>query len=302
MNHKEIEEYRTFTGPQELHKAIYTLRGIVAGIRADSQINTDEINELIYWCTSHEHLEDKHPFTELIPVIEDACEDGVITKEELQDILWVCDNLCSVDNPYYDQITSSIQYLCGIIHGMLADNTLADDEILALHAWIKDNDYLTGTYPFDEIESLLSSILMDGVITEEERNMLMAFFSNFIDISTSRTINYDELLALKEKYSIEGICSICQDIDFDGSTFCFTGKSKVAKRNDIAKIITDHGGKFSSNVSKKTRYLIVGVDGNPCWAYSCHGRKIEEAMTLRKSGQNLTILSEVDFWDILEDS
>lgn len=36
-NLQEIDEYRKFTGPAELHKAINTLKGIVAGITTDHQ-------------------------------------------------------------------------------------------------------------------------------------------------------------------------------------------------------------------------------------------------------------------------
>lgn len=57
----------------------------------------------------------------------------------------------------------------------------------------------------------------------------------------------------------------------------------------------------NNNVTNKTRYLIVGNAGNPCWAYSCYGRKIEDAIERRKKGQNLTIINEIDFWDTVED-
>jgi hypothetical protein len=145
------------------------------------------------------------------------------------------------------------------------------------------------------------SILEDGKITEDERNMLKAFLSNFIDLQISYNLNEKELEKLKEQYSINGICAICQEIDFEENYFCFTGQSIKGKRKEIAKIIELLGGKFSSNVTNKTRYLIVGNAGNPCWAYSCYGRKIEDAINRRKSGQNLTIVNEVDFWDIIED-
>lgn len=116
----------------------------------------------------------------------------------------------------------------------------------------------------------------------------------------SNLSSYD-LDELKNKYSVDGICAICQEIDFDGTTFCFTGQSKRAKRKEIAEIIESLGGKFNNNVTKKTRYLIVGNDGNPCWAFSCYGRKIEEAVNRRKNGQTLTIVNEIDFWDIIDD-
>lgn len=297
---KEIEDYRTFTKPAELHKAINTLKGLVAGITTDYQISEDEVNELSHWCISHYDLIDRHPFSELIPLIQSVYEDGVLTKEEMNNIVWLCNNFVS-DSDYYNLVTSSLQFLSGLIYGIMADNKITDDEIFALKSWVTTNDFLSGCYPFDEVESLILSILEDGKITDEERDILKAFFSNFIDLSTSYNLNEKDLLSLKERYSISGICAVCQNIDFDGNLFCFTGQSSRATRNEIASLIEDLGGKFNNGITKQTRYLIVGNNGNPCWAFSCYGRKIEEAINRRKNGQNLAIINEVDFWDIVDD-
>lgn len=299
-NNSELKDYRKFTKPAELHKAINTLKGIVTGITTDSKVSRDEINELAHWCTCHSHLADRHPFNELIPLIESAYSDGVISSSESNDIIWVCNHFVS-DSNYYDFITSSLQYLNGLIYGILADGEITDKEIYSLKSWIASNDYLTGSYPFDEIESLLLSILADGVITDDERNILKAFLSNFIDMTTSYNLSQKDFDLLKSKYSVSGVCAVCQDIDFSGNVFCFTGQSTRAARNEISSLIESVGGIFKNSITKQTRYLIVGNAGNPCWAFSCYGRKIEDAENRRKNGQNLTIVNEIDFWDIIED-
>lgn len=301
MTHfKELEEYRTFTGPAELHKAVNTLRGLVAGMTTDRMATTEEVDELANWCVAHSHLVHKHPFRELIPLIERVYEDGIVTSEEASDILWLCNNFVS-DSDYYDLITSSIQFLHGLVHGIMADGEISDAELHALKQWITANDFLMGIYPFDEIESLLMSVLMDGVVTENERDMLKAFFSEFIDLKISYNLNELTLNAMREKYCIKGICAVCQEIEFESNVFCFTGESERAKRKDIAEIIESLGGTYKDNITNKTKYLVVGNKGNPCWAFSCYGRKIEDAVTRRKAGQKLVIVNEMDFWDIVED-
>lgn len=297
---KEPNDYRKFTAPAELHKAINILRGIVAGITTDYKISDDEVNELSHWCVSHYNLIDKHPFNELIPLIESVYKDGIVTDEEKADIVWLCNNFVSTSD-YYDIVTSSLQFLSGLIHGIMADGEVSDKEIHTLKSWICSNNFLAGCYPFDEIESLLLTILEDGKVTDDERNILKAFFSNFIDLKSSYNLNSPEMEALKNKYSVAGICAVCQEIDFENNVFCFTGQSERAKRSEIASMIESLGGIWGPNVTKKTRYLIVGNNGNPCWAFSCYGRKVEEAIERRKSGQNLTIVNEVDFWDIIDD-
>ena len=294
-------EYRQFTKPAELHKAINTLRGLVAGINSDLAVGDKEVTELTHWCELHAHLRDRHPFSEILPVVEHAYEDGVVTEDEAKDILWLCNNFVD-DSSYYDMVTSSIQFLAGMLHGLLADGELSDREITTLKAWIDANDFLAGTYPFDEINSLLHVVLEDKKITADEREKLMAFFGNVIDFTASYNLSEKDFSQLREKYSIGGICAVCPEITFEGKLFCFTGESYRAKRAEIADTITQLGGKARSSVSSKTDYLVVGNSGNPCWAYACYGRKIEEAVNLRKEGASVIIVNETDFWDAVDDA
>ncbi|WP_300980705.1 BRCT domain-containing protein [Flavonifractor sp. An306] len=293
-------DYRQFTKPAELHKAINTLRGLVAGINSDMKVESEEVTELVHWCEIHANLRDRHPFSEILPVVDQALEDGVVTEDEARDILWLCNNF--VDNSaYYDMVTSSIQFLNGMLHGLLADGKLSDHEIMTLKSWIDANDFLAGTYPFDEINSLLYVILEDNIITEQERETLMALFSDVIDFTSSYNLSEKEFARLREKYSISGICAVCPEISFEGKIFCFTGESYRAKRSEIAETVANLGGITRTSVSAKTDYLIVGNAGNPCWAYACYGRKIEEAVNLRKQGAGIVIVNETDFWDAVDD-
>ena len=289
------KDYRLFTKPAELHKAVNTLRGIVAGISTDTQIGSSEMQELAHWCEIHSHLRDRHPFSEILPVIEAACADGVISEDESKDILWVCSSFAD-SGAYYDAVTSTIQFLSGMVHGIMADGEISDKEICALQAWINANDFLAGTYPFDEINSLLSSIMADKKVDEEEGNTLLAFFSNIIEFKNSFNLVERDYIDLREKYSVDGICASCPKITIEGKNFCFTGESYHGTRKELADTIEKLGGIFKTNVSTKTDYLVVGNAGNPCWAYACYGRKIEDAVNLRKNGGHIVIVNETDFW------
>lgn len=293
----EIDDFRKFTGPAERQKAINSFRGILEGISIDSVVDEQEQLELRNWYELYRHLIDRHPFNEILPAIDVALCDNVLTAEEVQDLLWLCDQVSS--GSYYDLVTSSIQTLHGVIHGVLANSALTDIEIQQLHTWLEDHSILRGTYPFDEIYSLVSSFLEDGIITEEERGFLIAFFSEFIDARESYNLRQPELDKLKTQYSISGICSRDPDMTISHRTFCFTGASSRATRNEIAEIIISRGGTFSNTVTKKTDYLIVGSEGNPCWAFSCYGRKVEKAVAARKAGGHIQIVNELDFWNAL---
>lgn len=295
------QDYRNFTKPAELHKAINMLRGIVAGISSNGSVNESEINELANWCLIHSSLKNRHPFSEIIPVVEEAIQDNRIDPEERDNILWLCNSFAD-DSSYYDIITSSIQFLHGLIHGIMADKEISDSEIRALSTWLNANDFLEKTYPFDELNSLLHAILEDGAITEDERNTLLAFCSNVIEFKNSANLVESDFKELRKKYSVAGVCAYCPEIEFKGKLFCFTGESYRATRAEISKIVTELGGATRPSVTTRTDYLIVGNAGNPCWAYSCYGRKIETAMTLRKDGAKVQIINETDFWDAAWDA
>jgi NAD-dependent DNA ligase len=223
-------------------------------------------------------------------------EDLVITNEEREDFLWLCKSFNS-SNDFYDVITSDLQRLQGILHGIMADNQITNEEMLGLKKWIFENEHLQGTYPYDEIQSLITIVLKDGIIDEEEKEILKLFFSEFIDPIKTKHIDLSMIQELKEKYSLRGICSLDPIIEFENKRFTFTGVSERAKRAEIATIIESKGGTYSDSVRKDINFLIVGAAGNPCWAYSCYGRKVESVVNLRKAGSNALIVNEIDFWD-----
>lgn len=284
INKSELWKLRALTGKMETDKALHTLEGILKGIYIDEKINKYEIIELTAWCASYMELIDIHPFSELIPLIEKYLEDGELTADEIEDLKWFIKNL-TTKNLYFDLITSDIQRLEGIIHGILADNEINDKEIQTLKNWMYENDHLIGIYPFDEIESTLIGIAEDGVVSEEERKYLKVFLSQFIDYSNSMTIDKNELEKLKNKIKLSGVCTINPDVETKDKCFCFTGISKKVNRDQLENIIIEKGGKYNNNVVNHTDYLIVGANGNPLWAFSCYGRKVEKAMEMRKEGK-----------------
>lgn len=300
MNNYDSMEYRKYTYKSEFDKAIHTLEGILKGIAFDNKIHTSEFEELKNWYILHKNLIRINPFNEIISIVELSIEDNELTYEEVEDILWVCKNF-TTENNFYDMITSDIQRLQGLLHGILSDNIINDEEIIELRDWLNENCHLEKTYPYDEIYSLITSVLSDGKIDDYERDILKVYFSEFIDTKTSYNINSVEIDKLKEEIKISGICSVCPEIDIENSTFCFTGVSSRGTRSKIKTTVESLNGIFKENLTQDTNYLVIGDFGNPCWAFSCYGRKVEKAMKLRKEGKPLLIIHENDFWDTVND-
>ncbi len=303
LHHPDHAPYKRFTERQRIDKAVHTLTGLLRGISIDDDLNASEIAEVLNWCNEYRQLVNRAPFNELIPKLDEVMADGVIDPEELEDLLWVCKNL-SPESEFYDDITHEVQILQGMLHGILADDQVLTKEATELLKWIDDHGHLKGTYPYDELESILMTVLADGVIDDQEKADLKQFFEDFIQYSFAKRTR-DEVKRVKAglttQRTLPSICATCPEINFSFRAFAVTGTSMKAKRKDIAGHVTRLGGTFSANLTQKTDFLVVGAGGNPCWAFSCYGRKVEKAAEYRKDGHPIIIVHESDFWDALED-
>jgi NAD-dependent DNA ligase len=138
----------------------------------------------------------------------------------------------------------------------------------------------------------------DQRIDEREQRTLQLLFSEFVQIEDDKTITSPPIL---EGQKISGLCAASPKIKFEDSVFCFTGASSRFKRSDLKEIVTKFGGKYTDNITKSLDYLVIGAEGNPCWAYACYGRKVEAAVKLRKEGHRLLLVHENDFHDAVAD-
>lgn len=290
--------YKIHMGKAEFEKSLHTLMGLMRGIKIDHELNVLEVEELQHWVTLQMPYRNRSPYNEIIPRVLEYLEDGILSADEVEDIDWLCNQYLNI-NPYFDTITRDIQILHGMLHGILSDNVITEEELSGLKSWMNDHDHLETVYPYDEIYSVISAIMQDHVIDDQEQQILRAVFSEFIEFDASHNLNRSEYDDLRKSMTVQGICALGPNIELNGKLFCFTGESSRTKRSEIASIITSRGGQFNNNVVSNTDFLIVGDNGNPCWAFSCYGRKIEKAIDLRKKGKRIIIAHEIDFWEAL---
>lgn len=295
--HTDHAQYMHFTGPARLEKAINSLLGLIEGIAIDGHINDDERRFLNLWLAEQTDIRGYHPFNELVPVVEGAVSDGILTDEEREDLTWLCERLRSSE--FYDQVTADLQRLHSLLGGLIADAKISKEELRGLSAWMDDHEHLKTCWPFDEIGSLITSILSDGVISDDEHKTLLVFFSEFVALADDRTLTSPVIEG--EGRVVVGLCAVCPEITFTGKGFSFTGASPRYQRTEFKAMVGSLGGRFVENPSPKVDYLVIGSEGNPCWAYACYGRKVEQAIQLRKEGHRILIVHEHDFHDAVED-
>ena len=269
-------------------KAVNTLLGILQGIATDHTVTAQEWELLAKWVSENKSLANRHPYNELVPLLITVMEDGVLLEEEREDVTWLCTQLRSAE--YYSLVTADMQRLQAILSAIAPDGIMTEVQIGELSLWFSERQHLRKCWPYEEIDSLLTSILQDQCIDPEEQKLLLEFFSSF----TASDSDFETAHVTSRRLS--DICAVSPVISFDDYLFCFTGESERGTREEMKTLARDRGAKVVESVSPQLNYLVVGVKGNQCWAYSSYGRKIEKAMELRRQGSQLLIVHESDFF------
>lgn len=297
--HPDHRPYFRFTGKSRFEKSVNSLLGLLEGIAIDGKVTPGEVAILRMWISDHEDVADRHPYRELIPPLTAAVADGVLAPAEREDLTWLCERLCSTE--FFDMVTADLQRLHAVVGAIAADGQISEEELRGLSTWLSEHEHLKTCWPYDEIESLTTKVLSDGRIDADEHEMLLHFFTEFLAVLDERTIVRPVVFDGPEK-SIGALCSVAPTVTFAGSTFCFTGSSSKYKRSDFEFTVRKFGGEPIPNVTNKLNYLVIGAEGNPCWAFACYGRKVEKAAELRRKGVKVVILHENDFHDAVLDS
>ena len=289
--HPDELGYCRFTGPQRLDKLLNSLMGVLEGISVDGEISAQEMKSLRNWLSDNSALRTRHPFDEIYSVLQEAVSQGSLDDEVISDVQWLCRHY-QQDSVYFDALTADMQQLHGHMAGLIMDGVITKAELKGLRSWMSDHEHLRRCWPYDEVDSLITAVLKDGRIDDQEHKMLLSFFADFLSYKDHRAICATEVAT-----PTRGLCAVCPELQFQNHVFCFTGHSCKCTRMELAAIVEQRGGRFARKVVRDLDYLVVGAEGNAAWAYACYGRKVEQAVELRKTGLPILIVHELDFWD-----
>ena len=188
-------------------------------------------------------------------------------------------------------IIKSLNSLMGIIAGVVGDGELNNKEILFLKTWCDENRHIAGEYPANIIFRSIHEVLIDNVITEEERDHLLHVLKNISGNDFSNTGS-----ALPEH--IESIFDNDPTVIFANNEFVFTGEFMFGTRVACQQAVTRRGATVKDYVTHKTNYLVIGTRSSPDWITQNFGRKIQKAAEMASSGDfEISVLREVD-WTI----
>ena len=264
-NGKEVEVFNTLVKPEyEIDEFISELTGI-----------------------TNEMVKESPTIDKILPKFMDFIKDSILLGHNVNfDINFIYDNLikCNlkpITNNFIDTLRLSRKLLPEIKHHRLSDlayyykiNTVGS------HRSLKDVRVTIEVY--NNLEKLAIEKYSNIDIFKDACKSKSHFGFKASDITTSNT-EFDKENMLYDKYVV------------------ITGTLEKMLRKEAMQIIADLGGHCQDAVNKNTNYLILGNnDYNPI----LRGRKsskLLKAESLKLKGQDIDIISENVFYDIIPD-
>lgn len=283
VDSQPLTEAFGFTHQKE--KAMHGLKGILAGVVADRQLNEKELLFLDAWLQSQESLRDHEDVLTILKRVGEVLADGHITADELESMQKSIEEIVSNNESEGEDNIGRVDELVGFLTGVASDGILNDQEVDALSTWLNRNESIRDRWPASVVVSRLNNILEDGVITEEEREDLLTTVQKITGTdATAPEISYE---ASTEVWEDE-----VEDVPISGSVFCLAGEFVSGDRNHVDTNLRLRGAQTSPNVNKDVDFLVIGTLASRDWLYTSHGRKIEKALLLKRKGSDIAVITE----------
>jgi len=197
--------------------------------------------------------------------------------------------------PGRDRFTSAMDELLRVCRGLLSDGHLSYDGIGQLQRWLADNGEVATEWPGDVIAQRVRQVLSDGVVTEDERQDLQKILE--------RTLGgKPEVGQAIRKATRLPIDDPVPDIAFAKRSFCFTGQFVFGPRAKCEEAVFDRGGVCCQTPGTTTDFVFIGTLVSQGWAHGIYGRKIEAAMSLKRSQHDLKIVAEEQWVESLRET
>lgn len=177
-----------------------------------------------------------------------------------------------------------IDTLIGLSKGVSADGNVNQAEAEFLMTWLIQSRQSTDNPIIINLLERVSAMLEDGVLDREESVELLEILQKI----SGDTSDIGELA----KTSSLPINDPLPELEFNGSSFLFTGTCAFGTRKQCHEATESRGGIIAKGVNKSLDYLVLGTYVTDSWVHETFGRKIEEAIEYREKGLPIVILTE----------
>lgn len=285
---------------QNHEKALIGLLGLLDGITADQQLKPSEVACLQVWLADHDDLLSRSTDGDLNDLrwqLHDILKDGVVSADEIEDTQDLVQAIIEerMDGYQYN-IEKAVQHLMAMLQGMMADGIVNEREARHLKAWLRRTHHIHESWPADILVRRMREILSDGIVTADELTHLKDMLEKITGGGFQEHGTITGIVTRAWELEIEAPASV----EFSGQVFVMTGAFLFGTRKHCQAEVTLRGGEVAENITKKTRYVVVGSEASRDWINSSHGRKLERAMELRRGGQVIDIITESDWAQALD--
>ena len=111
-----------------------------------------------------------------------------------------------------------------------------------LRAWHERHESLKGYYPFDKVFEIVEDAMLDGMLDEEEKRVLLDLPDAFINPQTTK-----------------------ESIDFAGKMVCLSGEFNYGSKKQVEDLLVEKGAIIAKSVTAKLDVLILGEAGSAAW-------------------------------------
>ena len=122
-------------------------------------------------------------------------------------------------------------------------------------------------------------------------------FYNMLGLQYNKT-NNNKINKVKAKDILKNTITLDNNNPFFNKECVFTGELRKMNRKESMQLIANLGGKNHDTVTKNTNFLIVGDDKN---TKNDKSSKLIKAESLKSKGQDIEIISENVFYDMIDD-
>lgn len=291
-----MSKLRAFNYSQNRDKAIANLINIIEGMTCDGSLSEKEMIFLDTWLMESNILSENYFVNCIREKISEILSDGIVEKSELDELKELLLEMQRglMDTPNIDlySVDSDKHLLEGLCKGVASDYSLNDDEIHYLNWFLSSNSALKSNYPGKHLYQLVSSILSDGVITDDERDTLLHEITAFTGSNISEGV--------VDGYSTSSPVEIIDNFKTDKTKVCLTGKFLCGTRRQCENDLTKAGCKIVDRITQDLDYLIIGALSSKDWKFQSFGRKIEQAVDYRDNkGIGLKIISEEHWQELM---
>ena len=186
------------------------------------------------------------------------------------------------------QIEEGISEMIMVIRKVLADGVVTEEEAVALSEWTERRPEVVEAWPGKVLAHRFERIFEDGDVDPDEREDLQRLL---------RALAAGDW-GVRLGGSIPGGVPLTEPppvLIFPEQSFVFTGEFAYGSVSSCEDAVARLGGRTSSEVTEETDVLVIGTFGAREWGESPEAKMIERALTLRRRGHSISVVSE-DYW------